>query len=74
MVISQERPVDRNELLAEHKRARSVYDQATALGSSENYDEAKEKELNLQALDLFANLLRRIPEKQPGFDSILFLS
>lgn len=62
-----------NLFFSEYKRAQKIYDEATDLGNSKNYNEEKEIQLNRKALEMFRSAFTKIPAT-PIYDSLRFFS
>ena len=72
--LSQKKEVDLfHQLVAENKVADSLYNAATAMGNSKNYDETKEAELNRKAIEIYNDVFKKAPAEKE-FDSIRFYS
>ena len=61
-------------LMGQYQKAEKYYSEATEVGQAANYDEELENRLNKLALQEYRNILRRIPGKNPTYDSIHFFS
>lgn len=71
--ISQNQTVDSyKNFLTSYEKADRLYREAVVVSEQENYTEAKETQLNQQALQSFQELAKKLPSHESKFDSLSF--